>query len=68
MVFGDALERMKSGARMTRRGWPFPDVIRVEYTEKDLLPYLAVQVQGREPIPYYANSLDIFADDWEVVP
>lgn len=66
MVFGDALERMKAGAQMTRRGWPFPDIVYTEYTTVDLQPYLVVKVGEREAIPYTATDIDIFADDWEV--
>ena len=68
MVFGDALEKMKAGAQMTRRGWPFPDAVYAEYTAVDLQPYLVVQTPDHEPIPYTLTDIDLFADDWEVVP
>lgn len=67
MVFGDALEHMKAGAQMTRRGWPFPDIVYTEYTTVDLQPYLVVKAGEREAIPYVATDIDIFADDWEAV-
>lgn len=67
MVFGDALERMKAGAQMTRRGWPFPDAVYAEYTPVDLQPYLVVKAGEREAIPYMATDIDIFANDWQVV-
>lgn len=66
MVFGDALERMKAGAQMTRRGWPFRDIVYVEYTVAALQPYLVVKAGEREAIPYTATDIDLFADDWEV--
>ena len=66
MVFGDALERMKAGAQMTRRGWPFQDIVYTEYTTVDLQPYLVVKAGEREAIPYTATDIDLFADDWEV--
>lgn len=68
MVFGDALEKMKAGAKMTRHGWPFADVVYVEYTKSGIQPYLVVQAPKREAIPYTATDIDIFASDWEVVP
>lgn len=66
MVFGDALERMKAGAQMTRRGWLFPDAVYVEYTRASLQPYLVVQAPEHEAIPYTATDIDLFSDDWEV--
>lgn len=66
MVFGDALELMKAGAQMTRRGYPFRDIVYVEYTAAALQPYLVVKAGEREAIPYTATDIDLFADDWEV--
>lgn len=67
MIFGDALEFMKAGAKMTRDGWPFNDIVYVKYTCRGLRPYLVIQAPEREAIPYTAVDVDIFADDWEVV-
>lgn len=52
MTFGDALERMKAGQKMTREG---------------VRAYLVVQSIDCEPMPYTATDADIFADDWEAV-
>lgn len=70
MVFGDALEKMKAGAKMTRRGWLFPACLYVAYTKASLQPYLVVQAQapGHEAMPYTATHTDLFADDWEAMP
>ena len=67
MTFGDALERMKAGQKMTRRKWPFGDAVYVEYTAATLQPYLVVRAGEREAIPYTATDVDIFSDDWEAV-
>ncbi|WP_337568186.1 Thoeris anti-defense Tad2 family protein [Mitsuokella jalaludinii] len=67
MVFGDALEQMKAGQKMTRRGWPFDDIVYAEYTAAALQPYLVVKAGEREAIPYTATDIDLFADDWEAV-
>lgn len=66
MTFGDALEYAKAGRRITRTGWPFPDVVYVNYT-LDMSPYLVVQSENREAIPYFATDIDLFADDWETI-
>lgn len=67
MTFSDALEKMKAGMKMTRRKWPFDDIVYVEYTAATLQPYLVVQAPEHEAIPYTATDVDIFSDDWEVV-
>lgn len=66
MTFGDALEYAKAGRRITRTGWPFPDVVYVNYT-LDMSPYLVVQSENREAIPYFATDIDLFADDWKTI-
>lgn len=68
MTFGDALEWMKAGQKMTREGWVCRDVIYAKYTREGIRPYLVTQSLKCEPIPYTATDADIFADDWEVVP
>ena len=65
MVFGDALENMKAGAKMTRHGWIFRDAVYVEYTGTSIRPYLVVQSPHHDAIPYTATDVDIFANDWE---
>lgn len=66
MTFGEALEYAKAGRRITRTGWPFSDIVYAEYT-LDMSPYLVVQSEGREAIPYFATDIDLFADDWEPI-
>lgn len=68
MTFGDALEWMKAGQKMTREGWVCRDVIYAKYTREGIRPYLVTQSLECEPIPYTATDADIFADDWEAVP
>lgn len=68
MVFSDALEKMKAGAKMTRENWIFHDVVYTKYTEAGVCPYLVVQSPGHDAIPYTATDIDLFASDWEVVP
>lgn len=51
---------------MTRRKWPFDDIVYAEYTAAALQPYLVVKAGEREAIPYTATDIDLFADDWEV--
>lgn len=53
---------------MTREGWVYHDAIYAKYTQKGVRPYLVVQTPDHEPIPYTLTDIDLFADDWEVVP
>lgn len=66
MTFGDALEYAKAGRHITRTGWPFLDIVYVEYT-LDMSPYLVVRSEDREAIPYFATDIDLFADDWKTL-
>lgn len=68
MVFGDALEKMKAGAKMTRKNWIFHDAVYAKYTDAGVCPYLVVQSPEHDAIPYTATDVDLFADDWEMVP
>ena len=66
MTFGDALEYAKAGRYITRIGWPLRDIVFAEYTS-DMSPYLVVQSENRDAIPYFATNIDLFADDWETI-
>lgn len=67
MTFGDALEQMKAGQKMTRECWVRHDVIYAKYTREEVRAYLVAQSMDCEPMPYTATDADIFADDWEAV-
>lgn len=67
MTFGDALEQAKAGLHVTRASWPWSDHVYAGYTS-DMQPYLVVDNGEHEPIPYTATDVDLFADDWKVVP
>ena len=66
MTFGDALEYAKAGRTLRRRGWPKGDQLTCSYTN-DIQPFLEVGHDGKEPIPYFAGNIDIFANDWEII-
>lgn len=67
MTFGDALEQMKAGRKVRRRGWQHPRTIYAEYT-RDMVPYLMQKRQGIfDSMPYTPTDTDLFAQDWEVM-
>jgi hypothetical protein len=66
MGFSDALEQAKAGNILRRKGWLEGDMLVCNYTS-DMQPFLEVSYAGKEPIPYFAGNIDLFADDWETV-
>ncbi len=69
--FSWALERLKEGATVTRKGWngkgmwleaQFPD----EYSKMSL-PYIYMKTATDDLIPWLASHTDLFAEDWEEV-
>lgn len=69
MDFSDALDNLKNGAQLTRRGWNGPD----QYVElqvpdehsKMTLPYIFIRTAQGELVPWLASQTDLLAEDWE---
>jgi len=81
MTFGEAVEKMKAGERMTRKGWngrgmwvrhvdlysdPEFRVREINPCEGTWLPFLVMKTVGNQLIPWLASQTDVLADDWEV--
>lgn len=71
MIFGEALEKMKFGEKVARRGWngrgmwvalQIPDA-----KSKMGLPYLYMSTVGGALVPWVASQTDLLSEDWEVV-
>lgn len=67
---GCALEALRSGESVTRRGWngkgqkltlQVPDA-----NSKMTLPYIYITTLQGERVPWLASQTDILADDWEL--
>lgn len=77
MEFGFALDRLKSGTKVIRKGWngkgmwlalQIPDV-----DSKMTHPYIYIEYPFGHPaypkgsrVPWVASQTDILADDWEM--
>ncbi len=70
LTFSQALELLKKGARITRRGWETPDTwLFVHETEGDaesILEIIVTNLEGNHAnwTPYYE---DLFATDWAIL-
>ena len=77
MTFGDAIDAMTRGERVTREGWNCRGmwivlmhiVMHIGYdTPSDSKPYFAMWTAAEQWQPgWLASQADILADDWMVV-
>lgn len=71
MKIGDAIEAMRCGARLTRRGWNGPNQhIAIQMPDAysaNTLPYVYIVTAQGDRVPWLASQTDLLADDWEVV-
>lgn len=74
MTFGTALEALKRGERITRRGWNGRGMYLylsgdlVSATGVDLAPCIVMfTAQGMHQPGWLASQMDLLADDWQVV-
>lgn len=78
-AIGWAVNHMRHGHRMRRRGWnasnlwvSFVPAGSVSIPQKfgdglNTLPFLAMKTAQDEIVPWLASHTDILADDWEMV-
>lgn len=76
MTFGQAIEALKAGKRVSRTGWngrgmriglerPDPDVpTRGPMT----LPYIFIRTVNGDHVPWVASQTDMLAEDWVEAP
>lgn len=77
MTFGLALEALKKGQKVARKGWNGKGmwlslVPQGEYTvaETDadrLLPWIGMKTADNKFVPWLASQTDVLAEDWEIV-
>lgn len=76
MNFSVALDILKDGGSMHRSGWndkhqrvfitgnnPHPNPIEVVPT----VPYIVIETNDRQIVPWLASQTDLLADDWQEV-
>ena len=71
MNFGQAIEEMKKGSRVTREGWNGKGMWVALQTpdahSKMRLPYIYMCPVSKELVPWVASQSDMLADDWQVI-
>lgn len=80
MDFGKALEALKAGKKVRRRGWNgkgiYIELQRPDAYSKMTLPYIYIVTNGlvtdnpdapKGVVPWLASQTDMLAEDWEVV-
>lgn len=80
MTFGQAIEALKGGSRVRRKGWNgkgiFIELQRPDEHSKMTHPYIYIDSTGlqtdnpfapKNRVPWLASQTDMLAEDWEVV-
>ena len=71
MNISEAIDAMRSGLRVARRGWNGPgqslEMQVPDQHSKMTLPYLFINTVTADRVPWLASQTDILATDWEVV-
>lgn len=78
--FGQAIEYLKEGKRVTRSGWNGKNMWLGLETPRDLvgyerqgsgsrmtLPFIYMFTATQDYVPWLASQTDILAEDWELV-
>ena len=69
--FSRALIQLKSGSRLTRRGWngrgQWVEMQRPDAQSKMTLPYIFICTVQGDLVPWLVSQTDLLADDWMLV-
>lgn len=68
MDFGKALEALRAGQRVTRRGWNGRDMyvaLRMPDAHSSMtLPYIYMRTVTGDLVPWLASQTDLLSSDW----
>lgn len=71
MNFGDALEELKDGNKVSRTGWNGKGMwLHLQVPDahsKMSLPYIYMSTVDGKLVPWLASQTDVLAEDWGVV-
>jgi hypothetical protein len=71
MNFGEAIEALKSGLRVSRSGWNGKGMwlaLQVPDSHSKMsLPYIYMRTVTDNLVPWLASQTDVLAEDWGVV-
>ncbi len=70
LVFGEALEELRDGARLCRKGWNgknmYIELQIPDANSKMTLPYIYMKTACNNLVPWLASQTDILARDWMI--
>ncbi len=68
MNFSDALDFLKAGDRVSRKGWNGPDQwLQLQIPDehsKMTLPYIFIRTAQGHLVPWLASQTDLLSEDW----
>lgn len=71
MNFGEAIDTMKRGKKVARKGWNgkgmWIELQAPTKTSKMTLPYIYMKTADGNLVPWLASQTDILAEDWTFV-
>lgn len=71
MNFGQAIEALKSGKKVARKGWNGKnmhlELQRPDEHSKMTLPYIFMYTAQGDNVPWLASQTDMLAEDWVTV-
>lgn len=80
MNFGQALEALKAGSKVARKGWNgkgiFIELQRPDEYSKMTHPYIFIDTTGlqtdnsdapKNRVPWLASQTDLLSEDWEII-
>lgn len=80
MNFGKAIENLKDGNKVARKGWNGKGMFLVYVSSGEwsvnpevhksslhLLPWIGMKTADNKFIPWLASQSDVLAEDWEVI-
>lgn len=69
MDFGQAIERLKQGGRVSRAGWGgkgmYLELQVPDEHSKMTSPYIYMKTADDNLVPWLASQTDVLAEDWE---
>lgn len=77
MNFGQAIEWLKAGSKVCRKGWngkgmwlqlvPYlPDDITTIPSEYTCLPWIGMKTADNKFVPWLASQTDMLSEDWQI--
>lgn len=69
--FGEALQQLRAGKRVSRNGWNGPgQYLELQVPSDDskmTLPYIYIRTVQGHLVPWLASQIDILGTDWIIV-